>query len=451
MTSVDHNDQKCRNFGNRTISYRSECRGVHYVGAVVLYTSRACSLTGVHSSIADFMRQIYRLGVFVAISVAAISVAGCRGKFKHRHIRAPHAAARTLKPKSTEPSINLAYMADAPLDLAEFERVRAQTLSAINACSDAHASPSDLLVALAGAWQQAPQGAVITIEMAKVAARAHDERKLRRFVQMARPLVAGQPNLSKALDNVARKWAIASGSPPINVEGPKASLSPLRRLDGIEDLHSVCKWIQKSFAEGRPEVEDVGPQGTDSIVCQTLSPYELSPEVQALPVVAAARGHGQRLFGWVAARWRGSIWLSRNIVESFAPPVHPAGNGFSIELQRASVFRDGVPELSAYITERRTAIDPGLNEKRVTERHAIVMITFDLDPPQTSAPVVLHSKVTSSLVDSSDAALPKGYSHTANLGKVSETTFQLSWGNNRAVLTPSEPKAKPVEQVLFAE
>ena len=397
------------------------------------------------------MRPIYRLGVFVALSVAAISVAGCRGKFKHRHLRVPHAAAGTLKPKSTEPSINVAYMADAPLDLAEFSRVRARTLSAISASSDAHASPSSLLATLAGAWEQAPQGAVITIEMAKVAARAHDERRFRRFVQMARPLVAGQPNLLKALDTVTSKWAIANDSPPTDLAGPKASPRSLRRLDGIEDLYSVCKWIQKSFAEGRPEVEDVGPQGTDSIECQTLSPYQLSPEVQALPIVAAARGHGQRLFGWVAAKWRGSIWLSRSIVESFAPPVHPAGNGFSIELQRAAVFRDGVPELSAYITERRTAIDPALNEKRVTERHAIVVLTFDLDPPQTSSPVVLHSKVSSSLVDPSDAALPKGYSHTPNLGKVSETTFQLSWGNNRAVLTPSETKAKPVEQRLFAE
>lgn len=133
------------------------------------------------------------------------------------------------------------------------------------------------------------------------------------------------------------------------------------------------------------------------------------------------------------------------------PPVHPHGNGFSIELQRTAVFRDGMPELSAYVTERKTAIDPALNEKQVSEQHELVVITFDLDPPQASAPIVLHSKVAFSLVDPADAVLPKGYAHSPNLGRVSETTFQLKWGNNRAELTPSEPTARPVEQILFPE
>lgn len=353
------------------------------------------------------------------------------------------------KREAAAPNISEAYLAEKPVDLAEFREVRTRTLSAIRDSSNSHAAPNDSLIALVGAWEQAPQGAVIAIELAKAAARAGDERRLQRFVAIAKPLVMGRPNLAKALEKLARQGGIESAAR--TAENPHAMVGPVRRLEGVEALDSVCGWIRKSFAEGRPPVKDVGPQGTNVIECQTLPQYDLSPDIQALPVVAAARGHGQRFFGWIAARWRSSIWLSPTIAESFAPPWHPNGNGFSIELQRAQVFRDGVPELSAYITERKTAIDPALNEMHVTEQQEIVLITFDLDPPEGSSRVLLHSKITSGLVDPSDAILPRGYSHSANLGKASEIEYRLSWGNNRAVLVPAEPKTKPVEQTLFAE
>ena len=337
--------------------------------------------------------------------------------------------------------LNEANFADMPVDHDQFAGLRTRVLSAIATNANSHSDPEDALATLVNVWEQAPQNAAIVLEMAKAAARAKDNRKLQRFAQIAEPLVADQPQLRKALDQLLPKREKAN---------PKASKGTLRRLEAV-DLADVCAWIKQSFAQGRPPVADVGPQGTEVIDCQTLTRFDLTPEVQALPVVAAARGHGQRTFGWVAAKWRNSVWLSPSIVESFAPSFHPNGNGFAIELQRASVFRDGVPELSAFITERRTDIDPALNEKRTQEQHRLVVMTFDLDPPQVSPSVVLHTKSSVNLVDPSDTSLPKGYKHSANLGKVEETAYTLAWGKNLARLTPTEPNAAPIEQTLFVE
>jgi hypothetical protein len=196
----------------------------------------------------------------------------------------------------------------------------------------------------------------------------------------------------------------------------------------------------------------MGQQGADSVECRLLSAYALSPEIQAVPVVAAARGQGERVFAWVAAKYKGAVWLSPSLVAISAPSFHPHGNGFSIELQRTATYREGEPELAAFITERHTVIDVALNEKTVSDQQRIVVMTFDLEPPQVSGPIVLYTKTERSLVDPNDNVIPKGYRHSLKLGSPVEQTFQLQWGENRVKLNPvGLATATPAEQVLFGE
>jgi hypothetical protein len=344
------------------------------------------------------------------------------------------------------PRPNLTHFEARPIEMGEFSTLRARALSAVQAAKTG--PPGDSMGALAQAFAEMPGSAVLAIELVKVAARAHDQRHLQRFIQIAQPLTEGHPGLSKMLAAILNdKPSKAGKAREPAVTQPKRAAQSIGEGD---NFNTVCTWIKKSFAEGRPPVNDVGQQGTASIECQLLAPYDLAPEIQAVPVIAAAQG--VRVFAWVAAKYQGHVWLSASVVETTVPPFHPDGNGFSIELQRAWAYHAGLPELSAYITERRTQIDVALNEQTRTERDEIIVTTFDVEPPQSSAPVVLHSRTERSLVDPNDKVMPKGYKHSLDLGKILEQTFQLQWGDNRVTLTPvGQADAKPIERVLFAE
>ena len=348
---------------------------------------------------------------------------------------------------------NLTHFDPRPVEIGEFSTLRARALSAIQSAARKEMSPNDSLVALAQALADAPGSGVLAVELARAAARARDQRRLQRYLQIAKPLTDGQPNLSKVLATIKPEKARKPAAKTLDQTlVPAPTPRPAQKIAAGNDFDAVCIWLKKSFAEGRPPVDDVGQQGTASVDCELLAPYTLTPEIRAVPVVAAARGAGERVFAWIAAIYRGSIWLSASLVENFAPPFHPFGNGFSIELQRTAAYHAGLPELTAYISERSTRIDVALNERATIDRHRIVVMTFDLDPPQTSAAVVLHSRLERSLVDPSDPVLPKGYSHSPDVGKTSEQTFQLQWGDNRVTLAPAgQANAKPVEQVLFAD
>ncbi len=349
-------------------------------------------------------------------------------------------------------SPNVSHFQTAPVDIGEYSALRTRVSAAIQLASNNKTSPNDALTVLVQALTDAPGSGVLAIELAKAAARAHDQRRFQRYVQIAQFLTVTEPNLSKLLRSIAKdKDSAAILKLRSDAEAAAMGASKARKIDGVT-TDAACAWVKKSFAEGRPPVNDVGLQGTESVDCQLLTSYSLTPDIQAVPVVAVARGQGERVFAWVAAKYNGAVWLSRSLVETSVPKFHPYGNGFSIELQRAAAYRGGIPELTAYISERRTVIDVALNEQEVLEQHRICVMTFDLDPPQTSAPIILHSRTERSLVDPSDKALPKGYSHSPDVGKLTEQTFRLEWGDNRVTLTPTAPAgAKGVEQVLFAE
>ncbi len=339
------------------------------------------------------------------------------------------------------------------MEIGEFSTLRRRVLPAIEGATSKTTPPNDSLVALAQALTDAPGSAVLAIELVRAAARARDQRRVQRYMQIARGLTEGQTNLSKILGSIKTDETVRlKAHPHDRASMPSAASRPAQKVADGADFDAACVWLKKSFAEGRPPVDDVGQQGTASVDCQLLTPYPLTAEIRAVPVVVAARGAGERVFAWIAARYKGGIWLSASLVEMFAPPFHPFGNGFSIELQRTAAYHAGLPELSAYISERQTRIDVALNEQTTTERHRIVVMTFDLDPPRTSPSVVLHSRIERSLVDPNDSALPKGYRHSPDVGKVVEQTFRLQWGDNRVTLTTTgQADAKPIEQPLFAE
>jgi hypothetical protein len=350
-------------------------------------------------------------------------------------------------------SPNISHFQTRPINVAEYSVLRNHVVTAIQLAANPKTSPKDGLLGLVQALTDAPGSGVLALEMARTAARAHDQRRFQRYVQIAQSLTTSQPSLSKMLLSVAKdkeSKKILQSCEKANESslGPK----PAQNLAGVVKLDDVCAWIKKSFAEGRPPVNDVGLQGTDSVECHNLASFALTPDIQAVPVVAVARGQGERMFAWVTAKFRGAVWLSRSLVETSAPTFHPFGNGFSIELQRAAAYRSGLPELTAYISERRTVIDVALNEQEVLEQHRICVMSFDLDPPQISAPIVLHSRTERTLVDPNDKAIPKGYTHSPDVGILTEQTFQLQWGDNRVTLTPTGPAgAKPLQQVLFSD
>ncbi len=400
------------------------------------------------SVIANCMRLAAHVTCIIG-GIFALSLGGCRSK--PNRPTPPKSSASIVTPEPADAGVaspNLTHFEVRPIEIGEFSTLRARALSAVQSARTG--PPSNAMVALAQAFAEMPGSAVLAIELVKVAARAHDQRHMQRFIQIAQPLTEGQPGLSKMLA------AAANDKPSKTAKTHEpAAVQPAQAAQNIgegNNFKPVCTWIKKSFAEGRPPVNDVGQQGTASIECQLLTAYDLAPEIQAVPVIAAAQGQGSRLFAWVAAKYKGHIWLSANVVENFVPPFHPDGNGFSIELQRAWAYHAGLPELSAYITERHAQIDVALNEQTTAERHEIIVMTFDVEPPQSSAPVILYSRTERSLVDPNDKVMPKGYKHSFDVGKILEQTFQLQWGDNRVTLTPAgRTGAKPIEKVLFAE
>jgi hypothetical protein len=392
-------------------------------------------------------------GVGIVIGgLIALGFMGCRSKAKRRVgpkpsvsvVSAPSAIA------SAALSANEIHREARPIDLAEYSTIRSRALSAIRSAADPKTPSGELLAPLAQALTDAPGSAVLAIELAKAALRAHDQRRTSRYIQIAQPLAATQPKLKQLLA------AINGGKHKVGDSAARAKTNtpskPAVKLDGLTELGDVCKWLKKAFVEGRPPVDDVGLQGTDSIDCQMFSRFALTPDIQAAPVLVAAGARGESVFAWVAAQAKGTVWLSPVVAESFSPSIQPYGNGFTFELQRAAAYGGNNPELTAYLVQRRTVIDVALNEEYVVDEHRIRVMTFDRDPPEVSAPVVLHSRQLRSLVDAQDKVLPKGYGHSPDLGQPSEQSYQLKWGDNRVQLTPiGQPKAAPTEQILFAE
>ena len=381
----------------------------------------------------------------------ALSLAACRHKAKRvaKAKIAPSASALVSNVPKPPASLSQRYFESKPLKLEELSALRGKARHALQSSLDKHSAANDSVVALAQALSDAPGSAVLAIELTKAARRAHDQNRLARYRQIAQRSVVAFPKLSNALDSDVRR----GDSKATHAKLPDQIPSDARlatKLDGVVELKGVCSWLNQSFKLGRPPLDYVGEQGTDSVQCETLPPYVLTPELQAAAVLVSAKGNGERVFGWVAALYKGSVWLSPEVAESFAPAFHPDGNGFTIDLQRTEAFRAGLPELNAYVSERSTIVDVVLNEMVVTDRHRSVVMTFDAQPPQASASIVLHSRIARSIVDPGDAQLPKGYEHSKDLGSVTEEIFRLEWGDNQVRLTAtSADTTKPRVQMLF--
>jgi hypothetical protein len=178
----------------------------------------------------------------------------------------------------------------------------------------------------------------------------------------------------------------------------------------------------------------------------------LTPDLEATTAIVRTGNSDERVFAWVAVRYQASLWLSPLIAESFAPTLHPYGNGFSVELQRTEAYRGGLPEIVAYVTERSTVLDVVLGEMVVLDRNRCVVTTFDSQTPQSSPNIVLYSKIARSLIDPNDAQPPKGYKHSTDLGKTTEASFALAWGDNQVRLTPRVPQGAQSKVIaLFTE
>jgi hypothetical protein len=178
----------------------------------------------------------------------------------------------------------------------------------------------------------------------------------------------------------------------------------------------------------------------------------LTPELEAATAIVRTGKTDERVFAWVAVRYQTNLWLTPLIAESSTPTMHPYGNGFSVELQRTEAYRGALPEIVAYITERSTVLDVVLGEMVVFDRNRCVVTTFDSQSPQSSANIVLYSKIARSLIEPGDDQPPKGYKHSSELGTTTEASFALEWGDNQVRLTPRVPAgAKSRVIALFTE
>jgi hypothetical protein len=267
-----------------------------------------------------------------------------------------------------------------------------------------------------------------------------------RYLKIVERTTTAFPILAKPANSIARTGAADQrGATSLSVANPS-------RLDGVKDFGGVCSWLVTSFKQGRPPVGYVGEQATDSPDCQISSPFALTPDLEAATAMVRTGKSDQRVFAWVVVRHQTSLWLSSLIAESFAPTIHPYGNGFSVELQRTEAYRGGLPEIVAYVTERSTILDVVLGEMVVLDCNRCVVTTFDSQSPQSSPNVVLYSKISRSLIDPSDAQPPKGYKHSSDLGKTTEASFALEWGDNQVHLTPRVPEAAKSKVIaLFTE
>lgn len=300
--------------------------------------------------------------------------------------------------------------------------------------------------ALARTVSEAPGSGVTAIELAKAAYRAGDHNRLLRYLKIVERTSGEFPVLSKQAAAITRTvLANQRGRSSPGLPNPS-------QLNGVNDFEGVCSWLVTSFRQGRPPVDYVGEQDTGAPDCQVSAPFALTPELQAATAVVRTGKSDERVFAWVAMRHRAGMWLGPLIAESFAPAMHPHGNGFSVELQRTEAYRGALPEIVAYVTERSTVLDVVLNEMVVLDRNRCVVTTFDSQCPKSSPNIVLYSTIARSLLDPSDAQPPKGYKHSNELGKTIEESFKLEWGDNRVRLAPSAPGQGNSKIIaLFAE
>jgi hypothetical protein len=353
-----------------------------------------------------------------------------------------------LAAKPVQPA-NQHYLEAKPVDLEALAPARQKAAAALARTLDKHKSASDSMAALASALNDAPGSAVLAVELAKAARRAHDQNRLSHFRRIVERSLVAFPVVSKPAESIGAKRDLAK-HPTVTVSSTDSDAAPMRKLAGVDSLEHVCDWLTTSFNEGHPPVDYVGEQSTDSKGCQQTVPQTFAPELQALTAIVRLGGADERVFAWVALRFNQSIWLSPVVAESFAPGLHPNGNGFSVELQRTEAYKAGLPEVTAYITDRSTVIDVALNEMAVMDGHRIVVMTVDGQAPQASAPVSIHTRVARSLLDSSDVKPPKGYKHSPDLGKTTESSFRLEWGVNSVRLIPA-PSGIALTKTLFAE
>jgi hypothetical protein len=306
------------------------------------------------------------------------------------------------------------------------------------------------VVALAQALSEAPGSAVLAIELARAAKREHDTNRYQRYRQLALRSVEAFPSTMRAFESLDTPRAPSTS---VHSTAPSSSSArPMMRLDRVTALSDVCQQLKDLFQQGKPPVDYVGEQGTHKLTCELQPTYNLAPQLTASVVLMRAQGNSDdaRTFAWVAVARSSVVWLSSCVVQSFAPAIHPSGNGFKVELERTEAYPSGHPELTAYITARDTILDVALNEMLVRDRVVVFVSTFDVEPPLISSPILLHERLERSLIDPSDDALPTGYRHSNDIGKPSDTSFRLEWGNNQVRLTDmSLPDAKPQVLPLF--
>jgi hypothetical protein len=292
------------------------------------------------------------------------------------------------------------------------------------------------MAALASALKDAPGSGVLAIELARVAQRAHDQNRRARFLTIVERSVSAFPVHLKSAESIGLKRSVATARAGTDAAAEPRSVTT-QKLDSVVSLENVCGWLVTSFKQGHPPVDYVGEQLTDSVECQSQTTQTFAQDLNAQTVIVRVGDTDERVYAWVAVRFKASVWLSPVVAESFAPALHPHGNGFSVELQRTEAYKAGLPEVTAYVTDRSTVVDVVLNEMVVTNRNRVVVMTFDGPVPQTSAPVLLYSKVYRALVDPDDLKPPKGYKHSPDIGTTTEESFRVEWAENSVRIKPA--------------
>src|ERR1700690_4283 len=156
------------------------------------------------SVISNCMRLAPSVGIILG-GLFALNLLGCRAKAK-RPTLAKSSASVVTAPATDAGTVspNVSHFQTKPVDIGEYSALRNRIVTAIQLAADPKTSPNDALSALVQALTDAPGSAVLALELAKAAARAHDQRRFQRYVQIAQTLTAAQPNLSKMLHSIAK-------------------------------------------------------------------------------------------------------------------------------------------------------------------------------------------------------------------------------------------------------
>jgi hypothetical protein len=331
-------------------------------------------------------------------------------------------------------------MPHSPVQVQAVKDARTKVLGALEAAA-ATTDPKAALSALAEVRKLDPTGAVLGTRLAESTLASGDNNEAIRWANE----VLGQPSNSqaalKAAEDVVAKATKAGGTAPAAPAATEPKAGPYDSLD------AACKAITMAIsgATGPGLSRYLGT--VKDVTCEPDATLEVKQDnlKQAVPLRIAVKGeNGSQLLGWVAIETAKGWLLHGPVQNAFAPGSYGVSNDYAIALERAEVLPGGSSEIVVRVVERFTLLDLALNEATEVDQTRVVILTLDREGVVESKPFVLSRSQKRSVIDTGEAALPKGWKPSKGLGKTEEFALKVQWSIPNGIrLEKGEGDLKP--------